>query len=78
MEHGKKVAGYDHYEIEAGARTLIEAQEIKKKPKFYAAVKKELVKQAKAANAAALEAKVGKKLKETFGSSHSSHKKGGY
>lgn len=61
-----KIDGFDKWEVESGARTLIEAQEIQKRPKFYTAVKKELVKQAKAAQAAALEAKVGKKLKNTF------------
>jgi len=62
----KKKDGFDKWEVEQGARTLIEAQEIEGRPKFYAAVKKELVRQAKAAQAAALEAKVSKKLKETF------------
>lgn len=68
MDKSKKIDGFDKWEIESGARTLIEAQAIEKRPKFYEAVKKELVKQAKAAQAAALEAKVSKKLKGTFGS----------
>ncbi len=63
----EKISGYEKYKVESAARTLIEAQEIESDIKFYAVVKKELIRQAKAAQAAALEAKVGDKLKKTFG-----------
>lgn len=50
------------WEIEDAARTLIRAVEIKKKPKLFAAAKKEAMKQARAAEEAALEKKVAAKL----------------
>ena len=62
----KKIDGFDKWEVENAARTLIEAQAIEAKPKFYETVKKELIKQAKAAAAAALEAKVTKGLKKLY------------
>lgn len=62
----EKIDGFDKWEVESAARNLIEVEAIKKKPKFYAVVKKELIRQAQAAREAALEAKVGKKLKTTF------------
>lgn len=58
----KKIGGFDKWEVESAARTLIEAVEIKRKPKFLAVVKKEVLKQAKLAEAAALEKKVAAKL----------------
>ncbi len=58
---------FDKWEVEDGARTLIEAQAIEKRPKFYETVKKELIKQAKAAQEAVIEAKAKVRLKQTFG-----------
>ncbi|HUW45754.1 MAG TPA: hypothetical protein VMW50_08160 [Dehalococcoidia bacterium] len=62
-EISKKIDGFDRFEVESGADTLIRAKEICNRPKFYATVRKELIKRAKAAQEAALEAKVGKKLR---------------
>jgi len=62
----EKIGGFDKWEVESAARKLIEVEELKKRPKFYAVVKKELLRQAQAAEKAAIEAKVGKKLKTTF------------
>lgn len=67
MASDKKVSGFDKYDIEDAARTLIRAIEIKKKPKLFALAKKEALKQAKLAEAAALEEKVNAKLAQTFG-----------
>lgn len=58
----KKIGGFDKYEVESAARTLIEAVGIKSKPKFFAVVKKEVKRQAVAAQQAALEKKVAAKL----------------
>ena len=74
--HGKKINGFDHYEIENAARTLMEAIEIRKKSKLFALAKKEANKIAELATAAALEKKVNAKLVQTFGNTHSSGKKG--
>lgn len=65
-----KINGFDKYEIEDAARTLITAQKITldKRKGFYDTVKKELTKQVKAADEAAVVAKVAQKLSETFGS----------
>lgn len=63
----KRINGFDKWEVEGAARTLIEAKEIEGRPKFFVAVKKELVRQVKAAQAAALEAKVDQGLRKTFG-----------
>ena len=56
----------DKWEVESAARTLMEAIEIRKKPKLFALAKKEALKQAKLAQAAALEKKVNAKLVQTF------------
>jgi len=58
----KKIGGFDKYEVESAARTLIEAEGIKVKPKFFAVVIKEVEKQAAAAQRAALEKKTAAKL----------------
>ena len=58
----KKINGFDKWEVESAARTLMEAIEIKGKPKLFALAKKEAKKQAKLAEAAALEKKVAAKL----------------
>lgn len=63
----KKIDGFDKYEIESAARTLMGAIEIRRKPKLFALAKKEATKQAKLAEAAALEKKVNAKLAQTFG-----------
>ena len=64
MEIGrpKKIEGFDRYDVEDGARTLIKAQEIKAKPKFLAVVINECERQAAAAQRAAMEKKVAVKL----------------
>ena len=63
-----KINGFDRYDIEDAARTLIKAQAIPndKRKGFYATVQKEVEKQAAAAEKAALEAKVASKLHSTF------------
>ena len=66
----EKIDGIDKWEVKSAARSLIEAIEIRKNPKLFAAAKKEAAKQAKLAEAAALEKKVNAKLLKTFGSSH--------
>lgn len=63
MESQRKIDGFDKWEVEEAARTLIRAQEIETRPKFFKVVQKELKRQADAANRAALEAKVNKRLK---------------
>lgn len=47
----KKVNGFEKYEIENAARTLIEAKEMENKPKLFTLAKKEVERQAKAAQA---------------------------
>ena len=42
MADSKKIGGFDEYEVKNAARILIEAVEIRRKPKFYAVVKKEV------------------------------------
>ncbi len=66
IETSKKIGGFDKWEVESAARTLIEAQEIKAKPKFLKVVIKEVEKQAEAARRAALEKKVAAKLIKAF------------
>lgn len=66
-DHEKKIDGFHEWEISNAARTLIESIEIRKKPKLFALAKKEAAKQAKLAQAAALEKKVNAKLLQTFG-----------
>ena len=63
----KKIDGIDKWEVESAARSLMEAIKIKKDPKLFAAAKKEAARQAKLAEAAALEKKVNAKLLDTFG-----------
>ena len=63
----KKIDGFDKYEIESAAHTLMESIEIRKKPKLLALAKKEALKQAKLAEEAALEKKVAAKMTQTFG-----------
>ena len=63
----KKIDGFSKWEIESAARTLMESIEIRRKPKLLALAKKEALKQAKLATAAALEKKVAAKLTQTFG-----------
>lgn len=80
----KKIDGFTKWEIESAARTLMEAIEIKGKPKLLALAQKEATKQARLAEAASLEKKVSAKLVQTFGSNNPKpHKKnnphkGGY
>lgn len=62
IDRPKKIGGFDKYEVESAARTLIEAQEIKAKPKFLKVVIKEVERQAEAAKRAALEKQVAAKL----------------
>ncbi len=71
----KKIGGFDKYEVESAARSLMEAIKIRKNPKLFALAKKEAAKQAKLAEAAALEKKVNAKLLKTFGNP-GNHKKG--
>ena len=54
----EKLGGFDKYDVESAARTLIEAEEIRRKLKFYKVVKKELAKQAQAAQDPMAEAKM--------------------
>lgn len=70
MPESKKIDGFERYEVENAARTLMEAIEIRKKPKLFALAKKEALKQAKLAQQAALEKKVNAKLVSTFGNPH--------
>lgn len=63
----EKINGFDKWEVESGARTLIEAKEIIKRPKFYKTVLKEVDRQIKAAQEVAIEARTKKRLKQTFG-----------
>lgn len=72
-KESKKIGGFDKWEVESAARTLIEAQEIKAKPKFFAVVQAECDRQAEAAlkaanekKVAATEIKVAAKLKKVF------------
>jgi len=48
----KKINGFEKYEIESAARTLIEAEEIRRKPKLYVLAKKEVQRQIVAGQAA--------------------------
>lgn len=49
MATEKKINGFDKWEVENAVRTMIEAKNIKLRPKFYAAVRKEARRQAEAA-----------------------------
>ena len=66
-ESNKKIDGFDKWEVESAARTLMEAIEIRRKPKLFVLAQKEALKQAKLAQAAAMEKKVSAKLVQTFG-----------
>ncbi len=63
-----KINGFDRYDVEEAARTLIKAQAIPNDSRkgFYETVKKEVVKQAAAADEAAKEAQVAVKLHKVF------------
>ncbi len=65
--HDKKINGFDKYEIDSAARTLMEAVRIKKNTKLLSLAKKAATRMAKEAEAAALEKKVEAKLMQTFG-----------
>ena len=58
----EKLDGIDKWEVESAARTLMEAIDIRSKPKLFAAAKKEAKRQAARAQKAALEKKVQAKL----------------
>ena len=58
----KKINGFDKWEVESAARSLIEAIEVRKKPKLFALAKKEAMKQAKLAIVAAQEKAVNAKI----------------
>lgn len=64
MELGKskKIEGFDRWEVESAARTLIEAEEIRSKPKFLKVVLKEVDRQVKVAERVALEKKTNANL----------------
>lgn len=64
-----KINGFDRYDIEGSARTLIDAEKIRndKRKGFYSTVLKELAKQVKAAQEAALVAKTTERLARTYG-----------
>lgn len=63
-----KINGFDRYEVEDAARTLIKAQSIPNDTRkgFYDTVKKEVAKQAVASKQAAKEAQVASKLHKVF------------
>ncbi len=63
-----KINGFDRYDVEEAARTLIKAQAIPndKRKGFYTTVLKEVDKQAAAAEQAAMEAKTAVALHKTF------------
>ena len=75
----EKIDGYDKWDVESDARTLIKAEELRNgEAKYYKTLLKEVVKTAKAAAEAAktksdaakelaLHKKVGKGLKKVFG-----------
>lgn len=69
MASGDKINGFDKYDIENSARTLIDAEKIRndKRKEFYPTVLKELDKQIKAAEEAALVAKTAGKLNKIYG-----------
>jgi hypothetical protein len=64
-----KINGFDKWEVEEAARTLIKAQQIPndKRKGFYNTVKIEVKKQADAAQKAAVEAKAAVNLHKVFG-----------
>jgi len=67
IEKSKKIGGFDKWEVESSARTLMDAEKIKAgDPKFYTVVKKECDKIAEAAKRAALEKQVAAKLIKAY------------
>ena len=66
-----KLDGYDKWEIENNARTLIEAEQIRSDPKKCKVVEKEIQRQRDAAAAALtrkqVEDRAGARLKKTYG-----------
>ena len=73
----KKINGFTKWDIEDAARTLMSAIKIRKDPKLFPLAQKEAMKQAKLAEAAALEKKVSANLLKTFGKNNPKpHKKG--
>ncbi len=79
IDKPNKIEGYDRYDIENGARTLMDAKRIENEdPKKYAVICKEVKKQADAAMEVAAEKqlaanevvatkKAGKRLKKLYG-----------
>jgi len=69
IDKSNKINGFDKWEIEDSARTLIKAEDIRndKRKGFYTTVLAELDKQVKAAERAALVAQTARKLNKTFG-----------
>ncbi len=65
----KKINGFDKWDIESDARTLIDAEKIKmdKRKNYLSTVLGEVNKQTKAAEEALLAAKTATRLKDTFG-----------
>lgn len=91
VDKSDKIGGYDRWDVQSDADTLIRAEEIKKKgDKYYKVVMGEVQKKADAATLAAgkkqeavdqlkLEKKVGEGLKKVFKKKGNPHpKKGGY
>lgn len=63
IDRPKKIGGFDKYEVESAARTLMDAEKIKAgSSKFYAVAKKECDKIAEAAQRAATEKKTAARL----------------
>ena len=63
IDRPKKIGGFDKWEVESSARTLMDAEKIKAgDPKFLGVVQKECGKIAAAAERAALEKKTAAKL----------------
>jgi hypothetical protein len=67
IDKPKRIGGFDKWEVESAARTLMEAEKIKNgDPKFLKVVQKECDKIAEAAQQAALEKKTAAKLIKVF------------
>jgi len=67
-DESRKINGFDKYDIEGDARTLISAEKIKmdKRKNYLTTVMNEVGKQEKAAEDALLAAKTALRLKKTF------------
>ena len=67
-DESRKINGFDKYDIESDARTLISAEKIKmdKRKNYLTTVMNEVGKQEKAAEDALLAAKTALRLKKTF------------